>query len=176
MGKIERMFFSFSLIAIIFMLISGCEDKEKAIEERNKAIVRHVHEEVAKGNAAVFDEVLASNYIRHCQAMPPELQELHGTEQFKAFVKDFMKAVPDAHDSIDLMIAEGDKVAYIATTTGTQVGQMGPFPASGKEFTLVNIIIHRLEDGKIAETWVSWDNVAFLTQLGFFPPPGEDNE
>lgn len=44
---------------------------------------------------------------------------------------------------------------------------MGEFPASGKSFTLVNIIIQRLENGKIAETWVSWDNVAFLSQLGF---------
>ena len=28
-----------------------------------------------------------------------------------------------------------------------------------------------IENGKIAESWVSWDNVAMLSQLGFFPPP-----
>ena len=67
------------------------------------------------------------------------------------------------------MIAEGDKVAYVSTISGTQTGPMGGLPASGKDFTLVNIIIQRLEDGKIAETWVSWDNVAMLTQLGFMP-------
>jgi len=50
---------------------------------------------------------------------------------------------------------------------------MGDLPASGKSFTLVNLIIHRLEDGKIAETWVSWDNVAMLTQLGHLPPLSE---
>jgi len=37
--------------------------------------------------------------------------------------------------------------------------------------------MQRLEDGRIVETWVSWDNVAFLTQLGHMldrepsPPP-----
>ena len=172
MKKIERVFSSLVLIAGFMAFLAGCESQEKVREERNKAVVRYVHEEIAKGNVAVFDEVLTSNYIRHCQAMPPELQELHGTEQFKAFIKDFLEAVPDCRDTIDLMIAEGDKVAYITTMTGTQTGQMGDFPASGKKISLVNIIIHRFENGKIAETWVSWDNVAFLTQLGFFPPPG----
>jgi predicted ester cyclase len=51
---------------------------------------------------------------------------------------------------------------------------MGDLPASGKEFMLKNIVIQRIEDGKIAETWISWDNVAMLTQLGFFPPPEAD--
>jgi predicted ester cyclase len=77
--------------------------------------------------------------------------------------------VPSYQDSLSNMIADGDRVAYISTMTGTQTGPMGNLPASGKSFTLVNIIIQRLEDGKIAETWISWDNVAFLSQLGFMP-------
>jgi len=69
------------------------------------------------------------------------------------------------------MIAQGDNGAYVSTMKGFQAGPMGDLPATGKEFTLVNIIIQRLEDGKVAETWVSWDKVAFLSQLGHFPPP-----
>jgi steroid delta-isomerase-like uncharacterized protein len=173
MGNVERVLSSLVVAVVVMLMVAGCADQEKAIEEQNKAVVRYVHEEVSKGNAAVFAEVLTPDYIRHCQAMPPELQEMHGTEQFIAFINDFLTAVPDCRDVIDLMIAEGDKVAYITTMTGTQTGQMGAFPASGKKFKAINIIIHRFEEGKIAETWVSWDNVAFLSQLGFFPPPGE---
>jgi steroid delta-isomerase-like uncharacterized protein len=174
--KVEQLFNNLGLVVVLMVMMTGCDNQEKIIEEQNKAIVRHVHEEMAKGNVAVFDEVLKSDYVRHCQAMPPDLLELHGTEQFKAFIKEFLEAVPDVHDTIDLMIAEGDKVAYVTTMTGTQTGQMGPLPPSGKEFTSINIIIHRFENGKIAETWVTWDNVALLTQLGFFPPPGEGGE
>jgi steroid delta-isomerase-like uncharacterized protein len=101
--------------------------------------------------------------------MPPGLQELHGTEQFFAFLEDFMVAVPSHQDSLSNMIAQGDMVAYISTITGTQTGPMGALPASGKSFTLDNIIMQRLENGKIVETWVSWDNVAFMSQLGFMP-------
>lgn len=159
-------------LSVVAIMI-GCseESKVKQFEEQNKTVVRHVHEEVAKGNIAVFDKALASDYVRHCQAMPPELQEIRGGEQLKAFVSEFLEAVPNCQETIDLMIAEGDKVAYITTMTGTQTGQMGDLPASGKSFTLVNIIIHRFENGKIAETWISWDNVAMLTQLGHFPSP-----
>ena len=160
-------------------LLSGCcsEDARIAdLEAQNKAVVLHVHEEIAKGNIEVFDEVLTPDYIRHCQAMPPGLQELHGTEQFMGFIRDFVGGVDGLHETIDLIMAEGDKVAYITTMTGTQTGPMGGLPASGKDFSVVNIIIHRLEDGKIAETWVSWDNVAMLSQLGYFPPPPAVNE
>jgi predicted ester cyclase len=52
---------------------------------------------------------------------------------------------------------------------------MGDLPASGKEFMLKNIVIQRIEDGKVAETWISWDNVAMLRQLGYFPP-SENNQ
>lgn len=35
---------------------------------------------------------------------------------------------------------------------------------------LVIVGMHRFQDGAIAETWTSWDNVAALTQLGLMPP------
>jgi len=140
------------------------------VQERNMAIVRHVHEQVNRGIQAVFDEVLAADYARHCQAMPPEAQELRGAEPLKAFVREHLVAFPDWQDNIDFMFATDDKVAYVTTSTGMQTGQMGPFPPTGKRVKLVSIIIQRLENEKIAETWISWDNVSFMTQLGHYPP------
>ena len=149
----------------------SCDVSEQELEERNMATVRQAHAALAKGDLEGFKAVLAPNYVRHCQAMPPELQEIRGTETFLAFIEDFSSAVPVYEDVIGPMIAQGDMVAYVSTMTGTQTGPMGNLPASGKTFTVVNIIIQRLEGGKVAETWVSWDNVAMLSQLGFFPPP-----
>ncbi|MGB5302463.1 MAG: ester cyclase, partial [Gemmatimonadota bacterium] len=51
-------------------------------------------------------------------------------------------------------------------------GQMGPFPPSGKQLELPFIGLLRVENGKIAEIWVEWDNLNALAQLGHFPPPG----
>jgi predicted ester cyclase len=47
---------------------------------------------------------------------------------------------------------------------------MGPFPASGNRVDLKFIGILRIENGKVAEIWVEWDNLTVLTQLGHFPP------
>lgn len=141
-------------------------------EARNMATVRRVHDEVNRGNVGVFDEVLSADYARHCQAMPPEAQEIRGAEPLKAFVSEHLVAIPDWYDKVDLMFAAGDMVAYVTTGTGTHTGPLGPLPATGKEVRLVSVIIHRFEGAKIAETWISWDNVAFLSQLGLMPELG----
>lgn len=165
----------FATIAVVVLAVGTigcwCDNSANEVEEKNMSVVRYVHAEIAKGNVAVFGEVLSPDYVRHCQAMPPGQQELKGTTEFMGFINEFLGAVSDFHETIDLMMAEDDKVAYITTMYGKQTGEMGGLPPSGKEFKVVNIIIHRLVDEKIVETWVSWDNVAMLSQLGFFPPP-----
>ena len=166
----------FPVAIVVLSILMGCSQNSAVIqmEEENKALVRRIHAEVSKGNLEIFDEVLSPDYVRHCQAMPAELQEIHGTEVFKAFVADFVNAVSNCKDEIEFIIADSNMVAYVTTTTGTQTGPMGDLPPSGKDFMLKNIVIQRIENGKIAETWISWDNVAMLTQLGFFPPPATD--
>jgi predicted ester cyclase len=163
-------------IVVVTLLLTGCSDDSavRQMEERNKALVQRIHAEVSNGNLGIFDEVLSPDYVRHCQAMPPGLQEIHGTEVFKQFVADFVNAVSNCKDEIDFVLADSNMVAYVTTTTGTQTGPMGDLPASGKEFILKNIVIQRIENGKVAETWISWDNVAMLTQLGYYPPPATD--
>ncbi len=53
---------------------------------------------------------------------------------------------------------------------------MSPFPATNKKADLKFLGILRIEDGKIVEMWVEWDSMAFLTQLGHFPPPEKSGE
>lgn len=143
-----------------------------SIERRNMAVVRETHAALARGDFERFKAAIGPGYVRHCQAMPPELQELHGTEQFFGFLEEWLAAVPEYEDTLSQMIADGDKVAYVSTMTGVHAAPLGDLPATGKRFTLVNIIIQRLESEKIVETWVSWDNVAFLSQLGLMPQQG----
>ena len=165
--------FSGCLALAMGISLCGCSNElcVEDIEEQNMAVVRGAHAALANGDFEGFKAAIAPNYVRHCQAMPPGLQELEGTDEFFTFIQEFTVAVPEYEDTITQMIAQGDKVAYVSTMKGIQTGPMGDLPATGKEFTVVNIIIQRLENGKVAETWVSWDNVAFLSQLGHFPPP-----
>ena len=142
-------------------------------EEENKAIVRNTHAALAKGDFESFKAAIGPNYVRHCQAMPPGLQELHGTDEFFAFLEEFVAAVPGYTDTLSQMMADGDRVAYVSTMTGVQTGPLGDLPATGQEFTLVNIIIQRLEDGKIVERWGEMDAMGMMQQLGVIPAPAE---
>ena len=46
---------------------------------------------------------------------------------------------------------------------------MGPFPTTGRRMSIVIIGMHRFENGRIAETWTSWDNMTAARQLGRLP-------
>jgi steroid delta-isomerase-like uncharacterized protein len=169
--KKAKIIFLFLIPVVAFsVLATGCGDRDKAIEAKNKAIIERVYEEgVNKQNPDAWDEIIAPDYVRHCQAMPPEQQEIHGLEEMKAFLKENFTTFPDWHEEIQFMIAEGDKVAYVSVGTGTQNGPMGNLPPSGKKIEVVGFAVHRFEDGKVAESWVGWDNLATFRQLGFFP-------
>lgn len=144
--------------------------------EDNKAIVRRVLEEgVNAHNLEVFREMLAADYARHSQATT-ETPEIRGVEAMLDFLRANFAAFPDWHEEIELMIAEDDMVAYITTGTGTHTGPMGDIPPTGRTIEVTNYIVQRIANGKIAETWIGWDNLAALTQMGLFPPPGARRE
>lgn len=141
--------------------------------EENKHIVRRcLAEAVNAGDLDVFRAMLAPDYARHSQATM-EAPEIRGAEAMMAWLRTQFAAFPDWHEEIELMVAEGDKVAYITTGTATHTGPLGDLPPTGKSVEIVNFVVQRIADGKIAETWIGWDNLAALSQLGLFPGPGE---
>jgi len=121
-----------------------------------------------------LDGVVSEKVVRHSAATPGVVVE--NLEQFKAFLKNDVSSVPDSKQLVDIIFGCEDMVAVRARYIGTQTGPMGPFPPTGMRMELPFIGILRVEDGKIVEMWVEWDNLNALTQLGHFPPPkGEES-
>lgn len=153
------------LICIASMI--GCNgEAEKAAA--NKAIVIEAFDALNNKDWGTLDQFIAQDYRRHCQATPDV--EVESLDDFIAMAKEYATTFPDANQTIHLTAAEGDLVAFYVTFSGTQKGPMGQFPATGKRMESKCAGFHRIENGKIAETWVTWDNLAGLTQLGLFPP------
>ncbi len=166
-----RLFFT----VLIFLIgISGCIDSNADLAQKNKEIVRKTFEIVGNGDYDGMNQYIAENYVRHCQATPELVIE--SLDAFKEFIRMDRTSVPDQKLNVKMLIAEGDLVAFWCTYTGTQTGQMGPFPPTGKSAELDFAGVHRLENGKVVETWVTWDNVAILSQLGHFPPSNNPDE
>jgi predicted ester cyclase len=154
------------------MAVAGCAstgagDRDDA--ERNRQIVIEAFEVVGAGDYDAFDRYIAADYVRHCQATPGLV--VTSLDDFKAFIRADRESVPDQSLRTRYLVAEGDLVAFYATCTGTRTGRMGPCPPSGRGIDLDFAGVHRLEGGKIAETWITWDNVTVLTQIGHAPTP-----
>ncbi len=137
--------------------------------EANKATVRKMLASLSEGDIDGFVAELSHDYVRHCQAMPPELREIRGPEVMGDWLEDNKATFPDYHEEIEFLVGEGDFVAWRSRGRGTMNGPMGPFPATGKTMDLVIVGMHRFAGGKLAETWASWDNMAALEQLGLLP-------
>jgi steroid delta-isomerase-like uncharacterized protein len=135
----------------------------------NVKIVEAMTEAINVRNFDALDKLIATDVKRHCAATPGV--NVTSLAEFKAFLEADLAACPDAQQTVNIIFSSGDMVAVHATYAGTQTGPMGPFPPSGKKLELPFIGILRIEDGKIAEIWVEWDNLIALTQLGHFPPP-----
>ena len=152
----------------LFGLIS-CTDPNVELAKQNTETVTKIFEVVANGDFNSLDTYMAEDYVRHCQATPDLV--VTSLDDFKEFLRQDRLAIPDQKIKVIKLIAEGNLVSFWMTYEGTQTGQMGPFPPSNKYAKLDVFGIHRLENGKIVESWLTWDNIAFLSQLGYFPPP-----
>ena len=141
---------------------------DRSSMSEHEEIVLDAAEAIMSGDPDAIDRYFTDDYVRHCQATP-DIPHAN-LEQFKAFLAADRDAVPDQEVEWMHIFGKGDLVAVWAVYRGTQHGTMGPFPPTGRRFELDFGGVHRLVDGKIAETWVTWDNLSALTQLGHFPP------
>ena len=133
------------------------------MSEENKALARRSWESVEAPDT--LGEVYASDVVWH---MPD--QEVRGIEEAKQFVDMFKSAFPDMHATVEDVVAEGDKVVTRVTIRGTHQGESEEFgPPTGGQVETEGITIHRIEGGKIAEEWNSYDNLSLLQQLGLAP-------
>lgn len=133
------------------------------VEENNKFLVRRFIDEVYnKGNLAVVDELLGSDFH-----LPDELPPgPPGREPYKKHVVAWRAAFPDLHVAIEDMVAEGDKVVYRWNLQGTHRSEFMGVPPTGRELVASGIVIFRVANGRIVEAWQNYDSLRLFQQLG----------
>ena len=137
--------------------------------EEIKALVHRYFEEWNRGKAAamaVIDEVCATDFV--CHRGTGEV--VHGLKDWKQANSKFYDTFPDNHLTLDDMVAEGDKVAYRWTLTGTHKGEFEGIPPTNKKVTVWAISISRIAGGKIVEDWSRVDTLGLMQQFGVVPP------
>jgi C-1 hydroxylase len=126
--------------------------------EKNKAIIRSLIEVFNKHDVPLMDNFIAPDVVID--------KTLRGLDNFKKFETSFIKGFPDYHETIEDIIAEGDKVWVRITYTGTHKGEYRRIAPNGKKHTIVGVVIYQIFNGKIVEAWVVEDALDSLKQLG----------
>ena len=141
-----------------------------SIEENKDIVHRFVRDLWNAENPDAFDELVATDFISHNSTFGEEGLDRDGLKQM---IKDFQTALSGFKLNIEDMIAEGDKVSIRGVQRGTHASEIAGIPATGKEITVTWLVILRIEDSKVVERWVNWDELGFMKQLGAIPPTGE---
>jgi len=143
--------------------------------EENKAIVRREVEELYNpdGDLDAVYEIFTPDYVLHDPSLP---EGGRGPESARQLASAFRNAFPDLHTTFGDAVAEGDKVAYRWTASGTQEGELMGIPLSGNRMRITGTAIARISGGKIEEGWQNFDALGMMQQLGVIPSPEQSEE
>lgn len=131
--------------------------------EENKALIRRFISEVfERGHLEAVDELVADDFIGHTWGNASK-------NGLRLAMERVAKGLADAVFSIDDLIGEDDRVAVRLTASARQVGEFMGMPASGRTYTIGEIHVFRIRDGKIVEHWHQYDLPGMMRQLGASP-------
>ncbi|MGA7370140.1 MAG: ester cyclase [Nitrososphaeraceae archaeon] len=130
-------------------------------DSKNKSIARQFIEEIF--NQGKIDQ--AKNFVT------PDLlyhgaEEIRGIEEFKEWISEDRKAMPDMQVTILDDIEEQNKVALRWNLKATQEGEILGLPATHEKFETSGVEILHFEGGKIKEAWTVYDGLKPALQIG----------
>ncbi|MGD8699422.1 MAG: ester cyclase [Gemmatimonadales bacterium] len=148
----------------LFLTASGATE---ANAQTSAQIVRRVADEVwNRGDLAAVEALFADDFVNH----DPNPGGATDLEDYKRWIREWRAAFPDLHVEVHDLIAEGDRVGARYTVTGTHRGPLFGVPATGIRVTMKGINLYRLDRGKIAEVYRSYDLLGVGQQIGYFEP------
>ena len=131
----------------------------------DEAVVRRFYEQM---NNERKNELARELFTADHKFHDPQVPAGDGPDAMAAVVSTYQTGV-DGHWQIEELFSAGDRVVVRWTGSGTHVAEINGIPPTGKAISVDAISIHRVTDGKIAETWEVWDTLGFLQQIGVVP-------
>jgi predicted ester cyclase len=136
----------------------------------NRLIGRRVLLELwGEGKLELADQLYAPNYVDHV-GRGPEPSRVSGPKGIKQAVTMFRAAFPDLTYTVEAEMAERDLVMTRFSARGTNRGPFLGAPPTGRVVTYTGFDLNRIEGGRIVESWVNYDALGLLQQLGLVPP------
>jgi predicted ester cyclase len=124
----------------------------------------------SRGNIDTIDDIYSDAFEAHYHH-PPMWGA--GKAGVKTLVLSVRSAFPDYCERVLDLLEEEDRIAVRIRITGTNLGPLGTTEPTGRSVDFEEIIIFRLEHGKVREQWGVPDMLALYEQLGLLAVPIE---
>src|SRR3972149_805128 len=164
---------SFFLFTVF--ICTGCQQQEE--RTYTDAEARKNKDNATKlwngGDIAIVDTLYSADCIYHSA----DFLDAKGPEEIKGFVKGVYTAYPDFAITLDEPMKFKDRTVITFKATGTNDGPLGEnMPPTGKEISFTGVSISKIENGKITEEWVYYNQLPIYNQLGYKLVPAEEKE
>ena len=156
----------FILFLLSFFIYTGCQQQEERTytEVEIEAIWDNYLELWNGGNVDLVDAIYAEGCIRH----NADAGDSEGPEGVKEFVKWVYTAYPDFKVSFDKRFELKDRTVTLWSATGTNDGPLSEdMPATGKKVSFTGLAMSVIENGKITEEWVYYNQLPLYSQMGY---------
>jgi len=135
--------------------------------EANKALARRFIEEIfIAGRADAVDRLVTADFVSH--GLPGT-----GPEVMKSAIARVMPALSEASMDVHDVLGEGDRVAVRLSSTAVQSGVFMGMPPTDRRYTIEELHLFRIADGRVAEHWHQGDMLGMMRQLGLMPEPAK---
>ena len=163
----------FTISAVVLFILAACQGQsaptaapaQADLSEQNMAVVRQVYDAIAAGDA----EAMAALHSNPFTLNYPGGSEEVDPHEMGADLAAIRNANPDLHAEIQDMYASGDLVVTQLTWRATHTGDFFGIPSTGNPVVHNGVVVRRLQDGKVIESWETFDDFEFLHNLGLVP-------
>lgn len=156
-------------IAMVFVTpaVSAQQEMEPTMDlKHHKSLSRESLQMWAGDSSGDPSDIFAETYRNHQEPAAGGGVTAIGLEQWIDLVKANHQAFPDLEVKFLQQVAEDDLVATHWQFSATQRGTYEGLAPTDKRVTWTGMSIDRFEDGKIVESWVSWDKYTQFEALG----------
>ncbi|WP_181850209.1 MULTISPECIES: ester cyclase [Thalassospira] len=127
----------------------------------NRDVVLRFFEESHSHNPGIVYDLVTSDIVTH--GFP--CQNPHDLDSYHDFFVGLNAAFPDMAFTILTMVAEHDHVAVRFRIQATHHDVFAGIAASGNKVDFTGMVLYRLRDLRIAETWLHPDVTTLMAQL-----------
>ncbi|MEP2989483.1 MAG: ester cyclase [Parasphingorhabdus sp.] len=138
---------------------------EKKASQKQTTLTRFLKEVWSEGKVEAVDQYLSASYTIHHDPSDPWDGKTLSVGEFKDRLVQSRAMAPDQVFEVKRMIEDGSAIAAAWTWSGTHLGDIPGFPATGRKIAMSGLTIYDFADNRLCGHWQVADRLSVFQQL-----------